>query len=227
MKEAEVVEFRDSIITSLGGPMVPTLPKLKKIVLIDCTIEVDVADVENMFKGAINLREIHLRHIEVGKHKIHALRQTPIEVFIMTDNILPKLPDNCFNETKLKKLELRRDQLEEIDENAFNGLDNLEILDLESNKLKNIPKAGLVPLKNIKHINLKENLIESFGADQIPGLPHLESVGLRYNPLTQLNLDGIEALAPKLREIDIKGSRISNEKIEILKSKHTNITLKT
>ncbi|XP_044749750.1 leucine-rich repeat-containing protein 15-like isoform X2 [Coccinella septempunctata] len=223
IRGVEILEIINSNITRMDGNMVSKLPKLKKIVFINCTVDVDAVDIENLFEGAVNLREFIARHIYARELHPEIIRKLPIEVYIMTDNHFPKIPGNLFNETKLRVLDLARNHLETIDEAAFNGLNLLEKLDLSTNKLTNLPENALKPLKALKILILKENKFTKFNIKSLANLPSLVELDLSSNPLQEVDLDGVEKFTPNLRSIDISGSSLTENQLKDLKTMYTGI----
>ncbi|XP_045464594.1 leucine-rich repeats and immunoglobulin-like domains protein sma-10 [Harmonia axyridis] len=223
IRGVETLEIINSNITSMKGSMLAKLTKLKKIVFINCTVDVDGVDIENMFEGATNLKEFYARRIFARELRPEIVRKLAIEVFVMTDNNYPDLPGNLFNETKLKLLDLSENHLQTIDNEAFNGLSLLETLDLSTNELTVLSENVLKPLKNVKIINLSENKFTKFSVKDLPELKNLEELDLTSNPLQHLDLNGIETKTPKLKSIKISGTSIPEPQLKELKTAYPEI----
>ena len=62
------------------------------------------------------------------------------EILGLNNLCLTKILSNLFQDlSKLKKLDLSLNQINEIDSNGFRGLDNLEDLNLRQNQIVKIP----------------------------------------------------------------------------------------
>ena len=83
-----------------------------------------------------------------------------LEELIFNENKFTKIESNSFQHLKiLKRLALRKNQIEQIDLNGFQGLDNLEQLVLNGNKLTIIESNFFQHLNKLKKLYLIENQI--------------------------------------------------------------------
>jgi len=76
------------------------------------------------------------------------------------------------------ELDLSGNAIELIEPEAFDGLDNLEILSLSDNKIDRIPSLSS---ENLKALYLDNNKIRSFDKSKFACLKRLESLGLSFN----------------------------------------------
>nr|XP_026484294.1 protein artichoke [Vanessa tameamea] len=78
----------------------------------------------------------------------------------LSSNKLQSINKGLFNNfINMRKLILRRNQINKINENSFLGLSKLETLDMSENNLTILTNV-FTPLKNLQHLNLSRNNIQ-------------------------------------------------------------------
>ncbi|CAH2105796.1 unnamed protein product [Euphydryas editha] len=151
-----------------------------------------------------------------------------VQVIDLSYNKLQSVNKGLFNNfTNLRKLILRRNQINKIYENSFIGLSKLETLDLSQNNLTILTNV-FTPLKNLQHLNLSRNNIQFIHDNYFnnwllqhldishnnlkkvtPGalqqLPNLARLLLTDNPhlgITQLDTQLLVGTGRRLQQID-------------------------
>jgi Leucine-rich repeat (LRR) protein len=115
------------------------------------------ADYADGFKALVNLKTLSLRS--------YSIKELPADIFV--------------NQKQLESLILCENKLEELNCEAFNGLDSLKVLDLNSNRLRNF---NLVKLDQL-----------------LAKLPGLEELDLSYN-----KIENFESILNKITELNIR-----------------------
>uniref|UniRef100_A0AC35U6X4 LRRCT domain-containing protein n=1 Tax=Rhabditophanes sp. KR3021 TaxID=114890 RepID=A0AC35U6X4_9BILA len=84
-----------------------------------------------------------------------------IESLTIADTSIPLLHKNAFSGYMLKRLSFIHNDLQTIDENAFDGelLESLEELEIRRNDLDSVPIVGLSRLRSLNLLSLAENSI--------------------------------------------------------------------
>ena len=124
-----------------------------------------------------------------------------LQILHISVNELKRIPDlnGLF---KLKELHLSNNKIEEIDSDAFDGL-NLEKLFLSGNHLEEISFG----IPSLKELNLFDNYISSLSADTFQGFPLLETLVLKSNSVCSIESDTFLCL-PNLINLDLNDNLI-------------------
>lgn len=193
------------------------LPNLKVLMLNNFVKESRIPNVLfQILKGLNKLQELHLN-----------------------SNNLNTVPNDAlaFAGHSLKRLYLQRNSIQEIDENAFRNLTQLEILDISHNQLGHINEQTFQPLKNLHLLrmidnrfqNLSENLfqnnwklmsldlsqngqLQSLPTNLFHGLNNLSNLSLAYCGLPNISHDVRQFFRniPSLSKLDLKGNQLTN-----------------
>ena len=141
-----------------------------------------------------------------------------------------KITRNSFSSLqKLTKLFLsgNRLTLDDLEQDAFEGLCSLQDLYLDHNLLMAIPRARTVgTLPSLQHLYLTNNAIVSVGSEDFLGYEGLTVLNLQNNKLETLLTGTFERLQ-NLTDLRLNGNMISSIKIDAFKklSKLTFLTL--
>uniref|UniRef100_A0A8C2HM97 Leucine rich repeat transmembrane neuronal 1 n=1 Tax=Cyprinus carpio TaxID=7962 RepID=A0A8C2HM97_CYPCA len=73
--------------------------------------------------------------------------------------------------------------IEIVEENAFERLRRVKELDLSTNRIENLPNGTFRPLPNLRILDLSYNRLQSLEPDLFHGLRKLTNLHLRYNAL--------------------------------------------
>ena len=99
-------------------------------------------------------------------------------------------------------LEMRRKNLDSLQNGDFDGLSSLTTLDLRQNKLTSLPSDVFDGLSSLEDLDLRQNKLTSLPSDVFDGLSSLEDLDLRQNKLTSLPSDVFDELS-SLRDLDL------------------------
>ncbi|KAL3274578.1 hypothetical protein HHI36_015961 [Cryptolaemus montrouzieri] len=212
---AETLTIRNCNFTAWKKRSMGHLKKLRKLVMENNSIEFSGIELENLLDDAVNLEELeYINNKQTGCRPDVVRDLKKLKKMVVRDiSNCADIQENTFNNTALVKLEIAGSNTKNVNVGAFNGLDKLEDLNLERNKLASIPKDVFVPLKSLKTLNLRKNIIEKFCIENLPELQQLEEINLSQNPLTELSLKDVQTIAPKLKIIDVTGTKLTEAQI--------------
>jgi len=114
---------------------------------------------------------------------------------------------------KLTKLLIGRNQIDEIDVDAFVYLSALEELDLSKNKLNFLPEGWTEFLVSLKYLDLSDNKFTSLESLSLTNTLPLIKMYLMNNPLEYLNVGYFDNL-PQNLTISIKSNLVLQNEYE-------------
>ncbi|KAM4797931.1 uncharacterized protein ACH125_005068 [Urocitellus parryii] len=129
-----------------------------------------------------------------------------LQVLILSNNLLKKLPQGLGNLKKLRELDIEENKLESLP-NEIGYLQDLQNLVLTNNQLTILPKS-IGHLTNLTHLSLGDNLLNHL-PKEIGTLENLEELYLNDNP----NLHSLPfelALCSKLTIMSIENCPLSH-----------------
>jgi Leucine-rich repeat (LRR) protein len=139
-------------------------------------------------------------------------------------NNIEKIDNGAFDDnTKLKKLVLSYNKIKHLSESLLNSLHNLEMLHLSHNKIQFIDSRTFENLKNIEAILLNHNQLESIEKNMLINNKKLDWIWLDHNKINLMDyrmFDGLKALT----EVDLEdnecitGVYLENS-LEVMKAK--------
>jgi Leucine-rich repeat (LRR) protein len=215
----------------------PNEVRLKSIRLFGVTVcnstEWDLGNLPNVK----NIEILDISNTRTRQHRLQAFRfpinQVSFELteLALRENSFEKIDaDFCDHFPNLKKLDLSRNLIFEIDKNAFAGCPLLTDLNLDNNDLVQIPKfTGLKHLKylslkdnriirlvenqfetmgNLLYLDLSKNRIKSLNSVKFNGLHSLEQLDLSFNPFDNIDPNTFDRISMNLKVLTI----ISNTK---------------
>lgn len=215
---------------------------LSNLVKIDLSFNkisvIDKVTFQNMsLLGELNLSDNSLdsvdkeyfkytNHIFSVNLKSNKLKYLPVELFkgknmsffSVQDNILQGelVSGTFFGLYSVLKLDLAYQYLTSIEENAFIGLDRLEILLLNNNKIRNISKKSFTSLQNIKHLDLSNNYIITVNFEN-KDLIKLRSLSLKNNCIMYIKHDDFNNLS-SLKFLDLSYNNITRIDVDAFKA---------
>ena len=100
----------------------------------------------------------------------------------------------------LKRLDLSYNLFEDLAEDSFVDIINLEELDLSHNRLTDLKRKAVYRMPRLRSVDLSYNRIRSFHSDSFDSTPLIDELRLNHNRLTDVSdvsfvLDSL----PKLR----------------------------
>jgi len=152
-----------------------------------------------VLEGVDKAAKAQVSILDWSKRIIHSLPETVsqlinITTFILDGNQLIHLPKEIKNWKKIKRLEIRANQLTSLPE-EIGELTELELLNLEHNNLKQIP-SSIRNLKKLTQLVLFANKLETV-PEELSELQHLKLLDLDCNflqavPDSVLKMKGVE-----------------------------------
>ncbi len=83
--------------------------------------------------------------------------------------------------TTIADIQLRENEIKQVDKEAFNGLENLHSIDLSQNEIKILDKSTFSGLIKLREIWLNNNQLEMLDKNVFIGLPDLKAIYLHEN----------------------------------------------
>jgi Leucine-rich repeat (LRR) protein len=130
------------------------------------------------------------------------------ELSLNNAKIVSIVPNSFFHVgVALKILDLRYNELFELDSRAFNWLLNLETLLLAGNRIRKLSEDTFIYLKKLKFLDLNDNQISEVIPAAFYGLNCLERLNLCGNRLEKIDSDTFASLV-SLRFLDLSSNRL-------------------
>ena len=160
---------------------------------------------EQVFKKFPNLEYLNANN--VGLKSFRALTNAvDLKVVLANNNQLSKLNANVFCvATNLGRLSLRKNQIQEIDVNAFNSLRNLKELYLSDNQLSSLHMNTFSPLISLEILALSGNQLQSIDLELFHANLQLNEILLYDNKITAIHPQAFNNLA-KLFNLELHGN---------------------
>lgn len=108
----------------------------------------------------------------------------------------------------LVHLKLSQNNIRDIGDDAFHGLDNIQVLDLDLNDLSVLVQTTFAGAESVVHLDISGNRLENID-NVFSGLRDLSRLDLRNNRLTQLTQNSFRGLS-SLRYLLLTSNRISH-----------------
>eukprot|EP00058_Branchiostoma_floridae_P014637 XP_002600125.1 hypothetical protein BRAFLDRAFT_66634 [Branchiostoma floridae] len=99
--------------------------------------------------------------------------------------------------TKLERLVMSFNEIDEIKENAFEPLVRLEYLELRHNRLRAVEEWHFAGLTNLKYLHLSYNHISHIAGRSFSHLSRLQTLSLDNNKLSSVSTDWLQGLSAK------------------------------
>ncbi|XP_067630910.1 insulin-like growth factor-binding protein complex acid labile subunit [Eurosta solidaginis] len=132
----------------------------------------------------------------------------PLKSLILQKNRFSDVPEKAFITIyELEELQLGRNTIHMVHQNAFDGLDKLRYLDLQQNDIRELPKSVFDDLINLEHIDLSSNNIELIVKRTFAQNTKLQTLLLGDNKFTEFAANALEHL-PHLHLLDISNSNV-------------------
>lgn len=132
---------------------------------------------------------------------------TELDVLIVVGRI-QMLPDDIFHTlSKLRGLELNRNQLTTLPVDIFNRLTALITLNLSENKLKSLPENVFKQQKSLRRLALNNNQLQTLPVNIFESQVWLEWLSLSGNELQTLPAELFQ-YQTRLKELDLTGNQL-------------------
>ena len=100
----------------------------------------------------------------------------------------------------LKKLDISHNELEDLQEDSFVDVINLEALKLSHNNLTDLRRGAVHRMPRLKSVDLSHNRIRNFHSDSFMNTPLIDELKLDHNRLTEVSdVSFVMDALPKLR----------------------------
>jgi internalin A len=182
-KRLEHLSLRNNTIKNLPT-IVFTLENLKYLNLADNQIhEISGRD----FMNLINIEKVDISYNQITSLPSERIEYPKCKNLSIKGNRLQKFPTTFSDVKTLVKLDLSENRISSIEDDAFDGLENLIELDLSFNELTYLP-TSLGKLTKLKKLNLSGNKIGSL-PKEFENLTSLESLDFDGNPIGRVPVE--------------------------------------
>ena len=104
----------------------------------------------------------------------------------LSENYIDAVPSGALQGIRVTFLNMRRNIIDKLLPDSFNGLHDLAILDLSFNRLSDLPQRFLYPLKDLRTLTLEYNQIADITPMAFWGAKQLTELDLTGNELTSV-----------------------------------------
>lgn len=139
----------------------------------------------------VSSRLDHLTEIDVSNRGIGAIDESAFKAL-----------------TKLGKLKLNHNELEEIASSAFQDLSDLRVISLNNNHLKRLESAAFACLFKLVVLHLDHNELEIIQPKLFEDLSNLRQLNLSWNKLTRIEAKSFNGIA-RLETLSLAHNRIA------------------
>jgi len=162
------------------------MPYLVEFAVTNCSL----VSLNASWAGLERLRSLNLSCNNLVRIRdvtaIHTMNLSDLTRLDLSGNSLSEISDGSFRTlVGLVRLNLCRNAIGTVDENAFRGLDRLESLDLSDNRLADLPDSALAPLYTLQKLDLSGNQLQVLGARWFESLDRLRELDISRNGLAR------------------------------------------
>lgn len=176
-KKLEHLSLRSNSIKEFPT-IIFTIENIKQINLADNQISEITG---HNFKSLMNIEKVDISYNQLFAISHDRITYSKCKNLNIKGNKLIKFPASISDTHTLEKLDLSENKISSIDDNAFDGLENLIELDLSFNELTYLP-TSIGKLTKLKRLNLSGNRIGSL-PKEFENLTSLEFLDLDNNPI--------------------------------------------
>lgn len=135
------------------------------------------------------LKELYIANNQIKKMTPLNMVYMDLEVLDLSNNQIDNLEDNIFQGlSKIKVLKLSGNKISNLTRHSLKGLDTLEHLILSNNQIREISVHAFTHLKSLKRLDLSGNQIKHLDADVFSGQANLVDLDLSDNQLVFSNM---------------------------------------
>lgn len=169
---------------------------------------------EQVFKKFPNLEYLNVNG--VGLKSFHPLANaSDLKVILANNNQISRLDANVFSvSTDMETLSLRKNNIQEVDVNAFHNLGNLRELFLSDNKLSGLHMNTFAPLISLEVLSLSGNQLQSIDLELFHANLQLHEILLYDNKITAVHPQTFTNLA-NLFNLELHGNLCVDKDIRI------------
>jgi len=182
-KRLEHLSLRNNTLKALPT-IVFTLENLKYLNLVDNQIHEIGA---HYFVNLMNIEKVDVSHNQITSIPSEKIEYPKCKSLSIKGNRLQKFPTAVSDVKTLEKLDLSENKIKSVEDDAFDGLENLIELDLSFNELTYLP-TSLGKLSKLKRLNLSGNKIRSL-PKEFENLTSLEFLDFEGNPIGRVPVE--------------------------------------
>ncbi|CAH2005152.1 unnamed protein product [Acanthoscelides obtectus] len=128
---------------------------------------------------------------------------------ILVEDRLQNAPQDIFsNSSRLRTLDLSRNEIATIESNSFRTLRTLEVLNLSANGLTSLSDCAFSGLESLRSLDLSRNVLKQMDDKAFRSLVNLQTLSLSDNRLKSLNSVLFSSLV-MLQQLDVSWNRLS------------------
>lgn len=182
-KKLEHLSLKNNSLKELPT-IVFTIENLKNLSLAENQVH-EITD--HYFRNLMSIEKVDLGHNQISSVTSERIEYPKIRVLSIKGNRLTKFPSPLSQLHTLEKLDLSENKITAIEDDAFDGLENLTELDLSFNELTYLP-TSIGKLTKLKRLNLSGNKI-SILPKEFENLTALEFLDFDSNPIGKVPLE--------------------------------------
>ncbi|XP_050539406.1 protein artichoke [Daktulosphaira vitifoliae] len=176
------------------------LSSIKQILLSENRLTKFNSDV---FQGAEKLEKLDVSNNFIAEFPTVSLKRFDhLKILNLSSNLLQKL-DNSHLTTTLEVLDVSRNNIGIISPGTFMSLKKLKVLNLSVNMLRNIEDDAFDGLANLESLSLEDNNILLIPVTALNKLPRLSKLRLDYNRIAALSSSILRGMADMLTELGL------------------------
>jgi len=139
------------------------------------------------FSNLLNIEKVDIGYNQITSIPDNRIEYPKCKYLSIKGNKLEKFPKAISDAHTLEKLDLSENKINSIDDDAFDGLENLVELDLSFNELRYLP-TSIGKLTKLKRLNLSGNKINSLPRE-FENLTSLEFLDFDSNPIGRVPIE--------------------------------------
>ncbi|PQJ09114.1 GTP-binding protein [Flavipsychrobacter stenotrophus] len=182
-KKLEHLSLRNNTLKELPT-IVFTLENIKYLNLSDNQIHEITG---HYFRNLMSIEKVDISYNQITSIPSEKITYSKCNSLNIKGNKLQKFPTAVSEIHTLEKLDLSENNINSIEDDAFEGLENLIELDLSFNKLQYLP-SSIGQLKKLKRLNLSGNEISSL-PKEFENLTSLEFLDFNNNPIGRVPVE--------------------------------------
>lgn len=160
------------------------------------------------FRQVKNLKRIEWIYSHVGNIAKFAFAGAESLTYIsLKGNEITEIVPGTFNIETLTELNLDENDLKTIEDRTFEGAVNLRNLSIDLNEVEEISENAFYGLNNLQKLNMQKNGIKNFDPEIFKHTPHLRHLDLHANLISTLH-ESTFSLTKEIKTIDVGSNSI-------------------
>ncbi|KAF2357660.1 Leucine-rich repeat [Trinorchestia longiramus] len=208
----EELDLSNNFLMQVPDQAIKDLRGLKTLVLKDNLIQVsDLSKQDNVIKNLRGLKTLVLKdNLIQNLGGIVALGPlTSLRKLDLSRCSLGQLNPGTFRQLKgLVSLKLSVNSIRKIEDDAFDGLDSLEELYLDDDKILSVPSAALAKVPLLKVLTMDYNRVGVISASSFENVPHLRELSIAHNIIREIP-EGTFSNLTSLENLNLYGNLIT------------------